>query len=212
MIRVAVADDHPHAQAGIRRLLARMPEVGSVVAAPSAEALARTGAEVDVLLLALYRVDREPALAEIEDWTSRARVLVFSHSLGMTGDPADVVAALQTGASGYLLKNTQPDEFRDAVLHVAAGGFVLGQGLATVLRGQFALATSLLCLRPALSPREAEVLRLISKGCTPAEAAKSMNIEEMSVDLLVTRIQVKLGFGHPRDLRRVTEDLGLQKL
>ncbi len=69
MIRVAVADDHPHAQAGIRRLLARMPEVGSVVVAPSAEALARTGAEVDVLLLALYRVDREPALAEIEEWT-----------------------------------------------------------------------------------------------------------------------------------------------
>ncbi len=39
-----------------------------------------------------------------------------------------------------------------------------------------------------------------------------MNIEEMSVDQLVTRIQVKLGFGHPADLRRVTEDLGLQRL
>ncbi|GAB1824509.1 response regulator [Herbidospora sp. RD11066] len=212
MIRVAVADDHPHAQAGIRRLLSRMPEVGPVIGAPSAEALARTGAEVDVLLLALYREDRRPALTDIEEWTPRARVIVFSHPLGMTGDPSDVVAALQAGASGYLLKNTSPEEFRDAVLHVAAGGFVLGQGLATVLRGQFALATSLLCLRPALSPREAEVLRLISKGCTHPEAAKSMNIDELSVDQLVARIQVKLGFGHPRDLRRVTEDLGLQKL
>ncbi|WP_062348374.1 response regulator transcription factor [Herbidospora yilanensis] len=202
MIRVAVADDHPHAQAGIRRLLTRMPEVGSIVAAPTADA------EIDVVLLALYGEDRRPALAEIEGWTPRARVLVTAAA----GDPSDVVEALQAGASGYLPRNTTPDEFRHAVLQVASGGFALGQGLALVLRGQLASATSTLCLRPALSPRETEALRLISKGCTHPEAAKAMNIEELSVDQLVVRIQVKLGFGNPRDLRRVTEDLGLQRL
>lgn len=202
MIRVAVADDHPHAQAGIRRLLTRMPEVGSIVAAPPADA------EIDVVLLALYGDDRRPAIAAIEGWTPRARVLVTAAA----GDPSDVVEALQAGASGYLPRNTTPDEFRQAVLQVASGGFALGQGLALVLRGQLASATSTLCLRPALSPRETEALRLIAKGCTHPETAKAMNIEELSVDQLVVRIQVKLGFGNPRDLRRVTEDLGLQRL
>ncbi|WP_062441625.1 response regulator transcription factor [Herbidospora daliensis] len=202
MIRVAVADDHPHAQAGIRRLLTRMPEVGSVVTAPPADA------EIDVVLLALYGGDRRPALTEIEGWAPRARVLVTAAA----GEPADVVDALQAGASGYLPRNTTPEEFRHAVLQAAAGGFALGQGLASVLRGQLASATSTLCLRPALSPRETEALRLISTGCTHPEAAKAMNVEELSVDQLVVRIQVKLGFGNPRDLRRVTEDLGLQRL
>lgn len=200
--RLAVVDDHPFMREGVVRFFADVPGIEVVASAGTAEDLA---GGFDVLLLDLYLAEGKPSLPAVSHWSRTARVLVMS----MSGRQEDVVAALRAGASGYLTKSSEPEEFQAAVTTVAAGGFVLGNGLAGILRGQLAAPASALTGRPALSPRESEVLAHLARGRTRRQAATRMGVAESTVDTLVKRIRVKLGLGNLADLVRAADELGL---
>ncbi|MEU0564786.1 response regulator transcription factor [Nonomuraea sp. NPDC005983] len=196
-------DDHPFMREGITRFFEQSAQVAVVASTADPGQVPH---EVDVLLLDLYLENGRPSLPVIADWSARARVLVMS----VSGEQADVVAAIQAGASGYLTKSSEPAEFHAAVVSVASGGFVLGSGLAGILHGQLSVPASPLAGRPALSPREAEVLAHLAKGRTRRQTAGRMGVAESTVDTLVKRIRVKLGLGAMADLVRAADELGLR--
>jgi DNA-binding NarL/FixJ family response regulator len=115
-----------------------------------------------------------------------ARVLVLT-----TFDTdTDVVPAIEAGATGYLLKDSPPEELRRGVRAAARGEAVLSPSVATRLLGQVRYPDR---SASALSERELDVLALIARGCSNREAAARLFISEATVKTHVLHIYTKLG-------------------
>ena len=99
----------------------------------------------------------------------------------------DILRAIEAGASGYLLKDAAPAELADAVRAAARGETVLAPSVASTLVRQVRKPAP-----PALSAREAEVLRLVAQGRTNAEIGKRLYIAEATVKTHLLRIFSKL--------------------
>ena len=193
MIRVLVADDHAGFRFGLRTLLGALPDVDVVAEAASGdEAVTRTLAQQpDVVLMDL---DMAPgggieATARLTAEAPHVAVLVMS----MSTDDASVLAALQAGARGYVVKGAPRAEVERALRTVADGGVVIGAALAHRVMGLFAPATS----REdddlaALSTREREVLGLMAEGAANADIAARLHISPKTVRNVVSSIFAKL--------------------
>jgi len=101
---------------------------------------------------------------------------------------ADVLPAIEAGATGYLLKDTTRDELFRAVEAAAAGTSTLSPAVATRLLAQMRQPDE-----EPLSQRETEVLDLIAKGSTNREAAKRLFISEATVKTHLLHVYAKLG-------------------
>jgi DNA-binding NarL/FixJ family response regulator len=104
----------------------------------------------------------------------------------MQGDEASVVAALRVGASGYVLKDAGQDQVLAAIRTVAAGGSVVGPGVA---------GRRLLESTPSgapLTPRESEVLALLARGASNAEIAHELGLSVKTVQNHVSNVLAKL--------------------
>jgi DNA-binding NarL/FixJ family response regulator len=113
-----------------------------------------------------------------------ARVLVLT-----TFDTdTDVLPAIEAGATGYLLKDSPPEELRRGVRAAARGEAVLSPSVATRLVGQVREPA-----REPLSQRELDILGLISRGCSNREAAARLFISEATVKTHVLHVYAKLG-------------------
>ncbi|RXZ67677.1 response regulator [Agromyces albus] len=179
-IRVVVADDHPIVRAGIVGLLetaAGIEVVGE--AADGAEAVALAEAERPDLVLMDLRmpgVDGASATASIVAAGTGTRVLVLT-----TYETDDhILAAIEAGASGYLLKAAPQAEILEGIRAVAAGETVLAPSIAAKLVSRVRAAAASVDL-PALSPRELEVLRLVAAGRSNPEIARELYIGEATV-------------------------------
>jgi DNA-binding NarL/FixJ family response regulator len=187
-IRLVVVDDHPVVRDGLRGMLAGQPDLELVgEAADGAEAVAVVArARPDVVLMDLRMpgVDGVTAIGRLKADHPEVRVLVLT-----TYDTdADVVRALEAGATGYLLKDAPREELFRAVRAAARGETVLAQAVATRLVGRMQ--------RPApaaLSPRELEILRLVAKGATNRQAAAELFISEATVKTHLLHAFGKLG-------------------
>jgi DNA-binding NarL/FixJ family response regulator len=109
-----------------------------------------------------------------------------------------VFDALRSGASGFLLKDSQAGQLADAVRVVAAGDALLAPKITRRLIEEFAATTAARQLpRPAamgeLTPRELDVFRLVATGMSNAEIAAALVIGETTVKTHVTRLLMKLG-------------------
>jgi DNA-binding NarL/FixJ family response regulator len=109
-----------------------------------------------------------------------------------------VFDALRSGASGFLLKDSQAAQLADAVRVVAAGDALLAPTVTRRLIEEFAATTAARSLpRPAaideLTPRELDVFRLVATGMSNAEIATALVIGETTVKTHVTRLLMKLG-------------------
>ena len=100
---------------------------------------------------------------------------------------ADIVAALDAGATGYLLKDAPPDAVRRAVRDAAAGRPVLSPSVSAQVRKRAAAPAT------ALSPREIEILRLLATGATNRRLAQALFISEATVKTHLVHIYAKLG-------------------
>ena len=100
----------------------------------------------------------------------------------------DVVPAIKAGATGYLLKDSPPDELPRGVRAAARGEAVLSPSVATRLLGQVRQPA-----REPLSQRELDILGLIAQGCSNREAAARLFISEATVKTHVLHIYAKLG-------------------
>lgn len=190
MIRVLLVDDHPVVRAGLRAMLADFEGVEvAAEAADGAAALAelaksRTlGERVDVVLMDLQMAGMDGVTA-----TGRVRALEGAPPvliLTTYDADADIRAALDAGASGYMLKDAPPEDIRRAVLAAAAGTRVLAPDVqARIERTR---------QEDALSARELELLALLAGGASNRALAKALFISEATVKTHLVHIYAKLG-------------------
>jgi len=191
-IRIVVADDHPIVRAGIVGLLETAPGIEVVGdAADGAEAVALAASERPDLVLMDLRmpgVDGASATASIVAAGGGTRVLVLT-----TYETDDhILAAIEAGASGYLLKAAPQAEILAGIRAVAAGETVLAPSIAAKLVSRVR-ADAASVAPPALSPREREVLVLVAEGRSNPEIAKALYIGEATVKTHLLHAFEKLG-------------------
>jgi DNA-binding NarL/FixJ family response regulator len=192
-----MVDDQSLVRAGFRMVLGAQPDMAVVgEAGDGAEALrllARTEADVVVMDIRMPVMDGVEATRRLCASAGGPRVLVLT-----TFDTdADAFAALQAGASGFLLKNVPPEELLAAIRVVAAGEAVVAPRVTRRLLDRFA---GQLGPPPAdergldqLTEREREVLLLVAQGMSNAEVAERLFVAETTVKTHVGRILTKLG-------------------
>jgi DNA-binding NarL/FixJ family response regulator len=188
MIRVLIADDHPIVRNGLRGAFANEPDIEvSGEAANGREAVERAVREgVDVVLMDLRmpELDGVQAIAALREQAPGVRVLVLTTFDSET----DVLPAIEAGATGYLLKDANPDELLRAVRAAHRGESVLSPSVAGQLMGQVRKPA-----RQVLSNRELEVLQLVADGASNRVAAKRLFISEASIKTHLLHIYGKLG-------------------
>lgn len=201
-VRVLLVDDHDLVRTGFRTILETEPGIEVVGEARNgAEAIA----QVEVLRPDVVCMDVQmPGLDGLEA-TRRivaARDARPEHSVGVlvltTFDRDDYLfAALDAGASGFLLKNASPEKLVEAVLVVAQGDALLAPDVtrrvierATVAREVPAAVDERIA---DLTEREAEVLRLLARGLSNAEIARELWLGEATVKTHVSKVLLKLG-------------------
>ena len=190
MLRVVVVDDHPVVRDGIVGMLSSDTGIEVVgQAADGAEAIGLIRAlEPDVVLMDL----RMPGMDGVAAIRELARLGVSSHVLVLTtfDADADVLRAIEAGATGYLLKDASRDELLRALRSAAAGHAVLAPSVATRLVDRVRTPDSL-----TLSPRELQVLALIADGATNRQVATAMHLSETTVKTHLLAAYGKLGVG-----------------
>jgi DNA-binding NarL/FixJ family response regulator len=194
--RVVLVDDQALVRAGFRMVIEAQDDMRVVgEAGDGAEALRLlrdTAADVVVMDIRMPVMDGVTATRRICEAGPTPRVLVLT-----TFDTeADAFAALQAGASGFLLKNVPPEELLQAIRVIAAGDCVVAPYLTRRLLDRFArqLVPGTLAPQPlaALTEREHEVLLLVARGLSNAEISARLHLAEATVKTHVGRILAKL--------------------
>jgi two-component system NarL family response regulator len=196
-IRVLVVDDHDLFRTGMASVLGAQPDIEVVAQASGGRRGMQLAAELrpDVVLMDLRMPDLEghEATRAIVEQRPVTRVL----ALTVLSSQADVEAALQAGASGFLAKDTPIEDVVTAVRAAAVGSAWLSPRAAEIVLG--ALRQPAASHEPdhlevdRLSPRELDVLRLIARGLENSEIAESLNISPRTVKNHVSSILAKLG-------------------
>ena len=191
-VRLLLADDHPVVRAGLSGMLAAEPDLEVVgEAADGAEACA-LAAELrpDVVLMDLRMpvMDGATATARLTRELPGIRVLVLT-----TYDTdADIVRAVEAGASGYLLKDTPRLELAAAVRAAARGETVLAPAAAATLLNRVRTPASPPAGTVLLTARETQVLALVARGLTNADIGRELFIGEATVKTHLIRVFTKL--------------------
>ncbi|WP_369136786.1 response regulator [Modestobacter versicolor] len=188
MTRVLVVDDHPVVRGGLVGWLAAQPDLDVVAeAADGLEALAAVAEHrPDVVLMDLRmpRMDGVTATGRITADHPGVRVLVLT-----TYDTdADIVRAVEAGATGYLLKDTPLPQLADAVRAAARGETVLAPPVAARLVSRMRAPAA-----EAPTARELQVLAAVARGMTNAEIGRELYIGEATVKTHLLRVFAKLG-------------------
>jgi len=211
VIRVAVADDHPVVRDGLVAMLETQPDFMIVgTAASGDEALAMTArADPDVLLLDLEmpRLDGVGVLGALAASGARVRVIVFT----VFDTDERIIAAVEAGAAGYLLKGAPRADVFAAVRVVAGGGSLLAPLAASAVlrrvRGEPPPATG-----PSLTPREQGVLEHLARGLGNKQIAAQLGISERTVKFHVSAVFTKLGAANRTDAVARAAQAGLIQL
>lgn len=189
MIRLVIADDHPIVRAGLIALFSLEPDL-EVVAEASTPDEAVTCAErenPDVVLMDLQFGSQAKTTGV--DATRRIRALEAPpYVLVLTNydTDADILGAVEAGASGYLLKDAPPHELTAAVRAAAAGESALAPVIASRLLDRMRAP------RVSLSSREIEVLELVASGRSNSEVADELFVSETTVKSHLAHIFSKL--------------------
>lgn len=189
-IRMVVVDDHALFRRGLVSLLEDMPEflvVGEAGDGLQALELV-TALQPDLVLLDVNmpRMDGVETVRALRDHKSKAHILMLT----ISQNESDLLGAIRAGADGYLLKNTEPEELRKALLRIAEGKGVLSPEVtAQVMRAAMHPTEPVL---PLLSDRELEVLRCLAAGLTTHQISRDLFISENTVKTHIRHILEKL--------------------
>lgn len=191
-IRILLADDHPVVRDGLALMLGTQPDFAVAGVADNGFAVldqcARLQPDVLLLDLEMPHLDGLATLDRLRSVCPDVRVLVFT-----AFDTDDrIVAAIQAGAKGYLLKGAPRQEIFNAIRVVHAGGSLLQPIVASKLMAHMSRQGQT-PLREELTAREAEVLHLMARGKPNKEIAADLSITERTVKFHVSAILGKLG-------------------
>lgn len=217
-IKVMVVDDHPMWRDAVARDLAESGFEVVATAGDGEQAVRRArAAGPDVLVLDL-NLPAKPGVQVCKELVAAdpaLRVLVLSAS----GEHADVLEAVKSGATGYLVKSASTEELLDAVRRTAAGDPVFTPGLAGLVLGEYRrLAAEPLPAgaaaggeptAPRLTDRETEVLRLVAKGLSYKQIAERLVISHRTVQNHVQNTLGKLQLHNRVELVRYAIERGL---
>jgi DNA-binding NarL/FixJ family response regulator len=197
-VTVVVADDQSAVREGLVLLLGTLPGIAVIGEAEdgeaAVEAVATKNPQVVLMDLNMPRCDGVEATRRIRASHPQTQVVVLT----TYSDDDSIIGALQAGALGYLTKDATRAEIGRAVLAAAAGQAVLDPEVQQRLLSAAVRAPAAAPAGPAtadddLTPREAEVLRLIAAGKSNREIARALFVSEATVKTHVNRIFAKTG-------------------
>jgi two-component system, NarL family, response regulator LiaR len=190
-IRVVIADDHRVVRDGLRYLLGLEPGIDVVGEADNGEQALHVvrATRPDVLLLDLYMplLDGHGVLTALGDLPDRPAVVVLTSA----ADDEHLVAAIDAGATSYLVKTAGADQVIAAVRDAATGTATLSPDLLARLTRALRRPPEADPLQ-RLSARERQVLQLIAGGCSNRQIARRLDIGEQTVKTHVSSILAKL--------------------
>lgn len=186
-IKIFVADDHPIVREGLVAVLETQADFEIVGEAADGQAVIETVVETnpDILFLdlAMPRKDGVQVIEFLQQHNSPIKVIIFT----VFDTDERIITAIKAGAKGYLLKGASRQEIFNAVRVVSQGGSLLQPAIASKVFQHISQEVA------SLSPREMEVLKLLSKGLKNSTLAEELFISERTVKFHVSAILGKLG-------------------
>lgn len=186
-IKIFVADDHPIVREGLVAVLETQADFEIVGEAADGQAVIEKVVEInpDILFLdlAMPRKDGVQVIEFLQQHNSPIKVIIFT----VFDTDERIITAIKAGAKGYLLKGASRQEIFNAVRVVSQGGSLLQPAIASKVFQHISQEVA------ALSPREMEVLKLLSKGLKNSTLAEELFISERTVKFHVSAILSKLG-------------------
>jgi DNA-binding NarL/FixJ family response regulator len=194
MIRVIIAEDHNLVRQGIRALLEQSGEVQVVAEASTGEQAVQLTADQQpdlvIMDLSMPRLDGVQASERILDLKLPTQIIILS----MHGDTTLVQQLLRRGVKGYLLKDAVTEELMLAVRSVSQGKMFLSPSISDSVMTMLFSPADAQAERSAdlLTPREREVLQLVSEGHTNSSVAETLGISVKTVEKHRANIMSKL--------------------
>ena len=184
MIRVMLLDDHPVVRAGLRAIVDSFPDLEVVAEGSTGAAVDDMPAEVDVVVcdIQMPQVDGIAATRRVVERGGPPVLILTTYDT-----EADIVAAVEAGALGYLLKDAPEDDLHAAIVATASGKRTLAPDVAAQL------AERVVRPREALSGREIEILKALATGASNKQLAQGLFISEATVKTHLIHIYQKLG-------------------
>jgi len=216
-VKVLVVDDHALFRRGITAVLANHENLEVVgEASDGLEAIEKAEAivpDIIVMDLNMPRCSGLEATQALQAKMPQVNILVLT----VSENEADLFAAVKFGAKGYILKNTEPEELIQAILHIAQGGVIVSPIMATKLLTEFqgleaeGKREAIQETVSNLSPREGEVLQLVAQGATNKQIADSLFISENTVKTHLRNIMEKLHLANRSQAAAYAVERGLVK-
>jgi DNA-binding NarL/FixJ family response regulator len=204
-MRVLIIDDHPLLRRAVRQLIEHHYPSSIVREAANADEAMRVvrAQPVELMILDIVLPDQSglTLLKQIQQIRPKTKCVILS----IHEDPHYVGLALKHGASGYLTKESAPEELQEAVRVVLAGGRYITEVLNGVIDENGRPITEMLP-HLHLSSRELEVLSFLAKGRTVSQAATRLKLSVKTVSTYRTRLLEKLRLGTTADLIRYAID------
>jgi two-component system, NarL family, response regulator LiaR len=191
-IKVMIADDHPLVREGIRSFLNNKPGFEVVGEAEDGEQAVRLALSLkpDVILMDMVMPVKDglKAIREIREDNPKARILVITSF----SDDDKVIPAIKAGASGYLLKDSSPQQLLQSILDVFHNKSSLHPLIANKVLNELNKPPEPLPTEEQLSTRETMVLKLIAQGSSNHEIATQLHLSENTIRSHIGRILNKL--------------------
>lgn len=187
-IRILITDDHPVVREGLSGMLAGQSDFEVIgLAADGDTAVKLHGSlnpDVTLMDLRMPGLDGVMAIKAIKAQQPSSRIIVLT----TYDSDADILPAIEAGATGYLLKDTPREELFRAIRAAARGDSVLAPAVAARLMTRMRAPAE-----ESLSAREIEVLQWVAKGASNTEIGKSLHISTATVKTHLIHIYGKLG-------------------
>lgn len=192
VIRILISDDHAIVREGLRALIEiedDMELVGEasdgIVALDKAISL-----KPDVILMDLVmpRMDGVEAIKKIREKDPDARILVLSSFT----DEEKVLSAVQAGAMGFVLKDSNPEDLLKAIREIHNGESPFDPSISRTLLREFTKPKERSIIEETLTEREIEILKLLAQGLTTAKIAETLVISERTVGTHISNILTKM--------------------
>ncbi|WJY90725.1 response regulator [Corynebacterium confusum] len=184
MVAVMLIDDHPVVRAGLRAILDSFDDIEVVTEGADGSAVDDLDPQVEVIVcdIQMPGMDGITATQRVVERGGPPVLILTTYDT-----EADIVAALEAGARGYLLKDSPEEELHQAVLDTAAGRRTLSPEVAGMLADRLGRG------QQALSAREIEILRVLATGVSNKELANQLFISVATVKTHLIHIYQKLG-------------------